>query len=70
MILDNKIRVLGSEDWNHSKVTRLFMRACKEKDMDLAKMIRDLDDYEEMTPHRLFVKIQQHESEEAATKAL
>jgi hypothetical protein len=31
-------------------------------------MIRDHDDYEEMTPHQLFAKIQQHESEEAPTK--
>jgi hypothetical protein len=69
MVLVNKIRVLGSEDWNDSKVTRLFMRAYKEKDMGLARMIRDRDDYEEMTPHQLFAKIQQHESEEAPTKA-
>jgi hypothetical protein len=31
-------------------------------------MIRDRDDYEEMTPHQLFAKIQQHESEEAPIK--
>jgi hypothetical protein len=31
-------------------------------------MIRDHDDYEEMTPHQLFAKIQQHESEEAPIK--
>jgi hypothetical protein len=41
MVLVNKIRVLGSEDWNDSMVTRLFMRAYKEKDMGLARMIRD-----------------------------
>jgi hypothetical protein len=52
----------------HSKVTRLFMRAYKEKDKSLARMIRDHDDYEEMTPHQLFAKIQQHESEEAPIK--
>jgi hypothetical protein len=32
-------------------------------------MIRDRDDYEEMTPHQLFAKIQQHEAEDAPTKA-
>jgi hypothetical protein len=32
-------------------------------------MIRVRDDYEEMTPHQLFAKIQQHESEEAPIKA-
>jgi hypothetical protein len=68
MVLVNKIRVLGSEDWSDSKVTRLFMRAYKEKYKSLARMIRDRDDYEEMTPHQLFAKIQQHESEEAPTK--
>jgi hypothetical protein len=68
MVLVNKIRVLGSEDWSDSKVTRLFMRAYKEKDKSLARMIRDRDDYEEMTPHQLFAKIQQHESEEAPIK--
>jgi hypothetical protein len=68
MALVNKIRVLGSEDWSDSKVTRLFMRAYKEKDKSLARMIRDRDDYEEMTPHQLFAKIQQHESEEAPIK--
>ena len=61
MVLVNKIRVLGSDEWSDSKVTRLFMRAYKEKDKGLARMIRDRDDYEAMTPHQL--KIQQHESE-------
>jgi hypothetical protein len=68
MVLVNKIRVPGSEDWSDSKVTRLFMRAYKEKDKSLARMIRDHDDYEDMTPHQLFAKIQQHESEEAPIK--
>jgi hypothetical protein len=31
MVLVNKIRVLGSEDWSDSKVTRLFMRAYKKR---------------------------------------
>ena len=69
MVLVNKIRVLGSEDWSDAKVTRLFMRAYKEKDKSLARMIRDRDDYEDMTPHQLFAKIQQHESEEAPIKS-
>jgi hypothetical protein len=67
MVLVNKIRVFGSEDQNDSKVTRFFMRAYKEKDMDLARMVRDRDDYEEMTPHQMFARIQQHESKEAPT---
>jgi hypothetical protein len=68
MVLVNKTRFLGSEDWSDSKVTRLFKRAYKEKDKRLARMIRDRNDYEEMTPHQLFSKIQQHESEETRTK--
>ena len=70
MVLVNKIRVLGSDEWSDSKVTRLFMRAYKEKDKGLARMIRDRDDYEAMTPHQLFAKIQQHESEEAPTNTI
>jgi hypothetical protein len=46
MVLVNKIRVLGSDDWSDSKVTRLFMRAYKENDKGFARMIRDQDDYE------------------------
>jgi hypothetical protein len=68
MVLVNKIRVLESEHWSDSKITRLFMRAYKEKDNSLARMIRDRDDYEEMTVHQLFAKIQQHDYEEAPTK--
>jgi hypothetical protein len=68
MVLVNKIRVLGSEDWSDTKITRLFMRAYKDKDKSLARMIRDHDNYKEMTPQQLFAKIQQHESEEAPTK--
>jgi hypothetical protein len=44
------------------------MRAYKEKDKSLARMIWDRDDYEEMTPHKLFAKIQEHEYEEAPIK--
>lgn len=69
MVLINKIIVPGSDDWNDSKVTRLVMRAYKEKDKGLTRMIRDCDDYEKMAPHQLFAKLQQHESEEAPTKA-
>jgi hypothetical protein len=41
----------------------------KKKNKSTARMIRDHDDYEEMTPHQLFAKIQQHKLEEAPTKA-
>jgi hypothetical protein len=45
------------------------MRSYKEEDMGLARMIRGQDDYEEITPHQMFAKIQHRESEEASTKA-
>jgi hypothetical protein len=70
MVLVNKIRVLGSDDWNGSKVNKLFMRAYKEKDKGLARIIRNQDGYEAMTPHQLFAKIQQHESEEVPTRPI
>src|SRR5438105_9906189 len=38
--------------------------------MGLAKMIRDRDDYDEMKPHTLLGKLQQHEmADQAAIKA-
>jgi hypothetical protein len=45
-----------------------FMKAYKKKDNLHARMIRDRNYYEEMMPHQLFAKIQQHELEEAPTK--
>jgi hypothetical protein len=69
MVKINKIRSLGSDDWNDNKVTRLFLRAYQIKDKDLARMIRDRDDYELMKPHQLLAKLKQHEiADEAATK--
>lgn len=68
MVLVNKIRVLRNDDWSVSKVRWLFMKAYKKMDKLLTRMIRDHNDYEEMMPHQLFAKIQQHELEEAPTK--
>jgi hypothetical protein len=53
----NKIRVLGSDDWSESKVTRLFMRAYKEKNKSLARMIRHRDDYEEIVKGKCLVLV-------------
>ena len=52
-----KIRSYGSKDWPDDKVTRLFLDAYQDKDFYMARMIRDRDDYEEMTPHQLFAKV-------------
>jgi len=67
MTLVNKIRALGSKEWkDDNKVTRLLMRAYQVKDKNLAKIIKDRDDYEDMKPHHLYAKLQQHEAEDEA----
>ena len=70
MVIVNKMRALGCEDWDDHKVTRRFLRAYQVKNMGLAQMIRDRDDYDELTPHMLLGKLQQHEmADQAAIKA-
>src|SRR6266498_1149887 len=70
MIIINKMRALGCEDWDDHKVTRRFLRVYQVKKMGLAQMIRDRDDYDEMKPHTLLGKLQQHEmADQAAIKA-
>ena len=68
MAIVNKVRALGSNDWSDFKVTKVFLRAYMEKDLELSRMIRDRDDYETMTPHGLLARIQQHESDEKPLK--
>src|SRR5438477_1888978 len=70
MVIVNKMRALGCEDWDYHKVTRRFLRAYQVKNMGLTQMIRDRDDYDELTPHTLLAKLQQHEmADQAAIKA-
>src|SRR5438132_4945445 len=70
MIIINKMRALGCEEWDDHKVARRFLRAYQVKNMVLAQMIRDRDDYDEMKPHILLGKLQQHEmADQAAIKA-
>ena len=70
MVIINKMRALGCEDWDDHKVTRRFLREYQVKNMGLAQMIRDCDDYDEMKPHTLLGKLQQHEmADQAAIKA-
>src|SRR6266540_7499910 len=70
MVIVNKMRALGCEDWDDHKVIRRFLRAYQVKNMGLAQMIRDRDDYDEMKPHTLLGKLQQHEmADQAAIKA-
>src|SRR5207244_8109235 len=70
MVIINRMRALGCEDWDDHKVTRRFLRANQVKNMGLAQMIRDRDDYDDMKPHTLLGKLQQHEmADQAAIKA-
>src|SRR6266540_1181105 len=46
MVIINKIRALGCEEWDDHKVTRWFLRAYQVKNMGLAQMIRGRDDYD------------------------
>src|SRR5437016_13110866 len=70
MVIINKISALGCEEWDDHKVTRRFLTAYQVKNMGLAQMIRDHDDYDEMKPHTLLGKLQQHEmADQAAIKA-
>src|SRR6266498_2393728 len=71
MVIINKMRALGCEEWDDHKVTRRFLRAYQVKNMGLAQMIRDRDDYDEMKPRTLLGKLQQHEmADQAAIKAV
>src|SRR5438105_1762912 len=71
MVIINKIRAIGCEEWDDHKVARWFLRAYHVKNMGLAQMIRDRDDYDEMKPHVLLGKLQQHEMvDQAAIKAV
>ena len=69
MVLINRIRFYGSKDWPNDKVTRLFLDAYQDKDWHMARMIRDRDDYEGMTPHQLFAKINSIEVAKARREA-
>src|SRR6266540_3447934 len=70
MVIINKIRALGCEELDNHKVTRRFLRAYLVKNMGLAQMIRDQDDYDKMKPHTLLGKLQQHDmADQAAIKA-
>src|SRR6266498_272235 len=70
MVIINKMRDLWYVDWDDHKVTKWFLRAYQVKNMGLAQMIRERDDYDEMNPHTLLGKLQQHEiADQAAIKA-
>src|SRR5438128_2211634 len=45
MVIINKIRALGCDEWDDQKVRRWFLRAYQGKNMGLSQMIRDRDDY-------------------------
>ncbi|WVZ80758.1 hypothetical protein U9M48_028211 [Paspalum notatum var. saurae] len=70
MELINKIRALGSEEWDdENKVARRFLRAYQVKNMTLATIIRERDDFEAMDAHTLLGKLQHHEMTDQAAIA-
>ncbi|WVZ89136.1 hypothetical protein U9M48_035581 [Paspalum notatum var. saurae] len=70
MELINKIRALGSEEWDdENKVARRFLRTYQVKNMTLATIIRERDDFEAMDAHTLLGKLQHHEMTDQAAIA-
>jgi hypothetical protein len=70
MVLINDIKSIGSKEFDDDhKVTRRFLRAYQVKNMSLARMIRDRDDYETMSPHTLLGRLLQHERADQAAIA-
>jgi hypothetical protein len=61
MLLVSDIRVLGSQDWDDSKVTKKLLKAFAPKDKNLAAMIRRDPNYYKMTPNQLLGEILHHE---------
>ena len=58
MALVNRIRPLGSTEWDDNKVARNMLRTCRAKNNMLASMIMERPSYDEMTPQRSSFKAQ------------
>jgi hypothetical protein len=61
MSLVNRIRALGSTQWDDNKVARKMMRIYSAKNNMLASVIMERPGYDEMTPQELPSKLKQHE---------
>ena len=58
MALVNRIRALGSTEWDDNKVARKILRTYRAKNSMLASMIMERPSYDEMTPQRSSFKAQ------------
>ena len=56
MALVNRIRALGSNEWDDNKVARKMLRTCSAKNNMLASVIMERPGYDEMTHQELISK--------------
>ena len=61
MALVNRIRALGSTEWDDNKVARKMLRTYRAKNNMLASMIMERPGYDEMTPQEVLSKLKHHE---------
>jgi len=59
--LANRIRALGSKEWDDNRVARKMLRTYRAKNNMLASVIMEKPGYDEMTPQELLAKIKHHE---------
>ena len=58
MVLVNRIRALGSTEWDDNKVARKMLRSYRAKNNMLASVIMKRPGYDKMTPPRSSFKTQ------------
>ena len=58
MALVNRIRALGSTEWDDNKVARKMLRTYRAKNNMLVSVIMEMPGYDEMTPPRNSFKAQ------------
>ena len=58
--LVNRIRALGSNEWDDNKVARKMLRTYRAKNNMLASVIMGRPGYDEMTPQELLPKLKHH----------
>ena len=60
MALVNRIRALGSNEWDDNKVARKMLRTYSAKNNMLASVIMERPGYDEMTPQEVLSKLKHH----------
>ena len=61
MVLVNRIRALGSTEWDDNKVARKILRTYRAKKNMLTSVIMERLGYDEMTPQEVLSKFKHHE---------